>query len=95
MDYETLSTGRASHLHGQLWVGTDTPEGVLILVHGLGDHANRFAGVAEALRDRWAVFAFDLPGHGRSPGKPGRVSGFSHLLEDIAAASQNDDRSVC
>ncbi|KAA1259514.1 Phospholipase YtpA [Rubripirellula obstinata] len=88
MDYETLSTGRESRLHGQLWVNTDAPKGVLILVHGLGDHADRFAGVAEAIYDHWAVFAFDLPGHGRSPGKPGQVSGFTNLLGDIAAASQ-------
>lgn len=88
MDYETLSTGRESTLHGQLWVSTDAPRGVLILIHGLGDHADRFAGVASALRDRWAVFAFDLPGHGRSPGKPGHVSGFTNLLGEIAAASQ-------
>ena len=88
MDYETLSTGRESRLHGQLWNCPRKPLGVLILIHGLGDHADRFAGVAEALRENFAVFAFDLPGHGNSPGKPGRVSGFTGLLDDIALASQ-------
>lgn len=88
LDYETLSTGRESRLHGQLWVSSDAPKGVLILIHGLGDHADRYAGLAEALRDHWAVFAFDLPGHGQSPGKPGQVSGFTKLLGDIASASQ-------
>jgi alpha-beta hydrolase superfamily lysophospholipase len=88
LDYETLTTGRESRLHGQLWLGTEQPRGALILIHGLGDHADRFAGVAEAIHDDWAVFAFDLPGHGRSPGKPGQISGFTNLLGDIAAASR-------
>jgi alpha-beta hydrolase superfamily lysophospholipase len=92
MNYEILSTGRDSLLHGQLWGGADWParplKGVLILVHGLGDHADRFAGVADAIAEGWAVYAFDLPGHGRSPGEPGKSSGYSKLLADVAAASQ-------
>lgn len=89
MDYETLSTGRGGRLHAKLWVGTDSPKGILILIHGLGDHSGRFAEVAAALCDRWAVFAIDLPGHGHSPGKPGRMPRFAHLLEDIALASRS------
>lgn len=63
--------------------------GVLIAIHGLGDHGGRFQRLAENLvAFGWRVFAFDLPGHGRSPGGRGRASSFQGLLEDIDAARQ-------
>lgn len=63
--------------------------GVLIAIHGLGDHGGRFQRVAEHLVPLgWHVFSFDLPGHGRSPGGRGRTSSFQGLLEDIDAARQ-------
>ena len=99
MPHQVISTGCNSDLHGKLWTGNDPPHAVLIVIHGLGDHSGRFAEVAEAICNRegtsaeqeqrtWAVFAFDLPGHGMSPGKPGGTVNFDSLLREISAACQ-------
>ena len=42
----------------------------LLLVHGFGEHHGRYARQIEHLAERGVtVFAFDLPGHGRSSGR--------------------------
>ena len=64
-----LLTGRGGHLPGRLWIGDRDPVGVVVVVHGLGDHSARYESLAHDLTRRdWAVFAFDLPGHGARRG---------------------------
>jgi pimeloyl-ACP methyl ester carboxylesterase len=57
---------------------------LLLLVHGVRDHARSWDWVARALRRDWHVVAADLRGHGDSDWSPdgGYVSGY-HVL-DIA-----------
>lgn len=89
MEHDTLLTGRSGQLHGQLWVCQPRPRGVVIVVHGLGDHGGRYESLARSLEpDGWALLAFDLPGHGLSPGARGQIDSFDGLLQDIAAARQ-------
>ncbi len=84
---ETLLTGRGGRLKGRLWIGEEDPLGVLLVIHGLGDHSGRYEALARHLvGQRWSVCAFDLPGHGLSPGDRGRVDSFDGLLGDIAFA---------
>ena len=85
---EILLTGRGGGLHGQLWTADgDAARGVVIAVHGLGDHSQRFAAIANELcESEWDLFAFDIQGHGRSPGVRGKVDNYDGLLADIAAA---------
>ncbi|TWU46334.1 Phospholipase YtpA [Rubripirellula tenax] len=60
------------------------PRGVILVVHGLGDHLGRFEHLARTVNEAgWSLFAFDLPGHGDSPGKPGTIQSFDSVLEDI------------
>lgn len=87
--HDVLMTGRDGELHGRLWCGSRRPEGIVLIVHGLGDHGGRYQVVADFLSGiGWCSYAFDLPGHGRSPGSRGRVDSFSGLLADIDAACQ-------
>ncbi len=53
-----------------------TPErGWVVLVHGLGEHSGRYGKLIEMLKEAgFAVYTFDWPGHGRSPGKRGHAS---------------------
>ncbi|MGB0761532.1 MAG: alpha/beta fold hydrolase [Rubripirellula sp.] len=84
---ETLLTGRRGQLYGRLWCDTSNPAGVVVVVHGLGDHGERYQSLAEVMGAKgWCTYAFDLPGHGRSPGGRGRVDSFPGLLADIGAA---------
>lgn len=87
MKYESLLTGRHGQLEGRLWCENSKPVGAVVVVHGLGDHGGRYESLAEAMGTKgWCTYAFDLPGHGRSPGGRGRVDSFPGLLADIGAA---------
>ena len=53
---------------------TTRARGVVLLVHGLGEHMGRYAHVAAQLqRAGWICVGYDHPGHGRSEGIRGRL----------------------
>lgn len=59
--------------------------GVILLVHGLGEHAGRYQHVAGKLQDwGFAVRAYDQRGHGESGGTRGALHTESALLDDLA-----------
>lgn len=61
------------------------PRAVVLMVHGLGEHAGRYAHVARHLLDwGFAVRAYDQRGHGESGGVRGGVASDALLLEDLA-----------
>lgn len=71
-------------LHHQAWLPDTPPKAVIVLVHGLGEHAGRYQHVAEALVDAgYAVRAYDHRGHGRSTGKRAFVKHYDELLRDL------------
>jgi 3-oxoadipate enol-lactonase len=55
----------------RVWGSAGAPP--LVLLHGLGDGARDWDGVAPAFARHWRVYAPDLRGHGRS-GRPGDYS---------------------
>jgi len=58
----------------------------LVIVHGAGEHSGRYAETARRLAQAgFAVWAFDLEGHGRSPGVRGHIRRFGDYLTDLAA----------
>ena len=61
------------------------PLGTVLLVHGLGEHAGRYAQVAAHLR-HWgfAVRAYDQQGHGQSEGLRGDLLRPGSLQADLA-----------
>ncbi len=63
--------------------------GVVVIAHGLGEHAGRYEHVADALTAAgFAVRALDHRGHGRSGGLRGHVDEFAQLPRDLAAVVQ-------
>jgi pimeloyl-ACP methyl ester carboxylesterase len=75
-------------LHYVVWGDGSKPP--LILQHGGRDHARSWDFVAQAMLDRYSVYAPDLRGHGDSdhvPGGayalPGYVADFARLVETI------------
>lgn len=59
--------------------------GVVILVHGLGEHAGRYAHMAEKLNSwGFAVRGYDQCGHGESGGLRGSLPTDTRLLDDLA-----------
>lgn len=59
--------------------------GVVIIVHGLGEHAGRYDHVARRL-NHWgfAVRSYDQYGHGESGGPRGGLTSDDRLLDDLA-----------
>jgi len=54
------------------------PKAVVLLVHGLGEHCERYTAIAKALNTAgYALCSLDLPGHGQSEGVRGHIDHFS------------------
>lgn len=61
------------------------PRAVVLIVHGLGEHASRYDHVARQLLEwGFAVRAYDQRGHGESGGARGGLTSDALLLEDLA-----------
>jgi alpha-beta hydrolase superfamily lysophospholipase len=60
-----LGHGRRAHVHA--WLPTASPDACVQIVHGMAEHGARYARLAATLNAQgYAVYAQDLPGHGRS-----------------------------
>ena len=71
------------------------PRAVVLLVHGLGEHASRYEHVARRLLDwGFAVRAYDQRGHGESGGARGALPSDTALLDDLAEVV-DDTRLRC
>ena len=86
----TLSTFTASdgnNLAMQDWPLPEgvAPRGVVVLVHGLGEHAGRYDHVARRLNSwGFAVRGYDQYGHGESDGVRGALPVETRLVDDLA-----------
>ena len=80
----TLETIDHLSLFAREWLPDGEPAAVVCLVHGLGEHSGRYAPVGEVFnRAGYALLAFDLRGHGWSPGPRGHVDRYTIALDDI------------
>ena len=71
------------------------PRGVVLMVHGLGEHAIRYEHVAGQLMEwGFAVRAYDQRGHGESDGARGMLPHETALLYDLADVV-DDTRQRC
>jgi alpha-beta hydrolase superfamily lysophospholipase len=74
---------------------SDSPaKAVVVLVHGIGEHAGRYRHVAERLNDGgFAVRAADHYGHGASSGPRGGLPSVMRLVDDLAFVVDDTRRS--
>ena len=71
-------------LFAQYWAPSDGVNGVICLIHGIGEHVNRYSYWAErAVSEGLAFFGFDLCCSGRSEGKRGLMPSFNTFMDDI------------
>ena len=63
------------------------PKAVITLVHGLGEHIERYEHVAQVLTDvGYAIVGYDQRGHGKSQGNRGHIPDYDQLLDDVTLA---------
>jgi alpha-beta hydrolase superfamily lysophospholipase len=76
-------------LYYQSWSPPQDPRGILAIVHGFGEHSGRYMNPVEHLVPQgFAVYGFDLRGHGRSPGQRGHVDAWGEYRGDVGAFLQ-------
>ncbi|MDA9835533.1 lysophospholipase [Flavobacteriales bacterium] len=79
-----LKTSDGISLHAQKWNDVEDSERTLLIVHGLGEHQNRYAHVAEHfVKDGFLVYSYDQRGHGKSDGPRGHTPSLSQNLDDL------------
>jgi alpha-beta hydrolase superfamily lysophospholipase len=68
----------------QGWEPQHPPKAIVCLVHGLGEHTGRYTHAGKALNEAgYALFGFDLRGHGQSGGPRGHFPSLATVLNDI------------
>lgn len=86
---DTFTGKRGVKLFCQSWRPLTEPRAAVVIVHGLKDYSDRYAGFAASLaKHGYAVHAFDLRGHGASEGDRVWVESFSDYLDDLATFLQ-------
>jgi acylglycerol lipase len=78
-------TGRNNYtLYRQAWLPDGIPVAVLIVVHGIAEHSGRYSNLVDYFVPKgYAIYSFDLRGHGKSEGKRSYVERFSYYLDDL------------
>ncbi len=60
------------------------PKGIILLIHGLGEHSSRYEHVAEFFTHHgFAILTCDRSGHGKSGGKRGHIAKYEYVYDDI------------
>ena len=62
----------------------DNSKAIVVLVHGIGEHCERYDHVAKRFNEHGFSFvSFDLRGHGKSNGKRGHIASYDVMMNEI------------
>lgn len=98
----TLAASDDATLHGLCWLPASTPRAVVVISHGMSEHAGRYHALAGHLvAAGYAVYAHDHRGHGRHAVIPGWFAahgGWQQVVDDLRTvvdyARQRHERPV-
>lgn len=80
----TLKTSDGLALYTRDWL-IEKPKAAMVLVHGFGEHINRYNHVADFFnKNGFSVFGYDRRGHGQSEGKRGHTPSHDAIVDEIA-----------
>ena len=90
-----LDVGGGVALHVYRWLPAGAPKAVVQVVHGMVEHAARYARFAQALNAAgYAVYAHDQRGHGKSAASPADLgffaeqNGWERIVDDVYAVTR-------
>src|SRR5918994_3169226 len=83
----TFAGAGSMALYYQAWLPLEhRARGVLVNLHGLGDHSGLYPKVAEHFPPHGiSTYAYDMRGNGRSPGQRAYLNGWHELRGDLDA----------
>jgi alpha-beta hydrolase superfamily lysophospholipase len=81
----TLVLPDGTRLRVLRWASSKPAKGVMLIQHGIGEHAGRYQTYADELAEMpLDLWSFDSRGHGHSDGPRGHAAkGFATLVEDL------------
>lgn len=86
MTHETGHLTIKGDIYYQCWLPEKTPRALLLVVHGLAEHCGRYMNLVHRfVPEGYAIYGFDLPGHGKSYGKRVFVDRFEDYIETLKA----------
>lgn len=75
-----------SKLFKQSWL-VDSPKANLLLIHGLGEHSNRYIHIVDFFnQNNYNVYSYDHIGHGQSEGKRAYIKDANVMRSDLVQA---------
>ncbi len=78
-----LTTTDGLQLQGASFSPLGEIKGVIVLIHGMGEHFGRYQHVIDFFMSiHYAVMGMDYRGHGTSQGKKGHISSYKQLMDD-------------
>ena len=90
---QILAVDDGHTIHTQLWQPDSNCAAIIQVVHGLGEHADRYARFAAAAVERgYAVCAHDNRGHGRHAEHPGYFAltkGWDRVVDDVDVVNRH------
>jgi alpha-beta hydrolase superfamily lysophospholipase len=82
------TTIKSCGLYAETFVPAGDIRGSVLVTHGYMEHCGRYRELAHVIvRAGWAELAYDVRGHGRSPGARGAIDRFATYLDDLQAAA--------
>jgi len=73
-------------IYWQAWLPDDPPRALVVIAHGVSEHSDRYAHVAERLvAEGYGVYALDHRGHGNSEGPRAVIDRVDKAVADIDA----------
>jgi acylglycerol lipase len=75
---------RDSNIYYQAWLPEEEVKAAVLIVHGLGEHSGRYGNVVEKLVPHgYALYGFDLYGHGKSDGPREFIKSMADYMDTI------------
>ncbi len=83
----SLEYNSSYKISSQIWESENPLKGVIVLVHGLGEHSSRYGThfADHFSNEGFSILTFDLPGHGKSSGKRGHIEQYEDLNKLVSA----------